>query len=180
MLIRREITALERAGLNPDLREEIAAQAEGSAWVRVYRWYLAPWWVLALATLAVVSSTFMQDIVHPLWFVMAVILAPMAVMELGLRAVTWSPDPAVRFRNRLITLSINASRRWGGDKAQLDLAELADFVEGADNASTAVVLLTPYQQKRRLYHTTYMMGLSLFVLTIAFFIVGLPLLLGLF
>jgi hypothetical protein len=179
MLTHREIDALDRSGLSPELRDEVVAQARGQVWVRLYRLFGNPWWLLGLAALALLVNTQTWAAISPGLLMTGMITVPLLLVMLLAMTLSWSSDPAVRFRNRLIRLSINATQLWGGDKAQLDLAELAEYVEGAENAAAAVVVMAPYRQKRRLYHTTFAMGLSLFAVTIIFFTIGLPLMLGL-
>ena len=179
MLAQREIEALDQAGLSPELRDEVVAQAEGAGWVGLYRAFLSPWWMLCMVGLALTVGLFTRDVIHPFWLVIAFVSVPAMVLGLALQALFGSQQPEVRFRNRLIRLSLNASRRWGGDKAQLDLAELADYVEGAENAAAALAVMGPYRRKQRLYQSTFVMGLGLVVITIAFLTIGLPLMLGL-
>lgn len=179
MLTRREIEALDQAGLSPELRDEVVAQAQGQLWVRLYRLFVSPWWPLGLGALAILVNTQIWDATHPGLLMAGMITAPLFFVMLLAMTLSWSSDPAIRFSNRLIRLSINATKQWSGDKAQLDLAELAEHAQGAETAAAAVVLMAPYRQKRRLYHTTFAMGLSLFALTIILFTIGLPLMLGL-
>lgn len=179
MLTKREIEALDQAGLSPELRDEVMAQAQGQLWVRLYRLFESPWWLLGLAALALLVNTQTRGVIHPGLLMAGMIAVPLVLFMLLAMALSWSSDPVVQFRNRLIRLSINASKRWGGDKARLDLAELAEHAQGAETAAEAVVVMAPYRQKRRVYHTTFAMGLSLFAVTIIFFTIGLPLMLGL-
>lgn len=178
MLTQREIEALDQAGLTPELRDEVIVQAQGQIWVRVYRLFASPWWLFGLAALALLVNTQTRDVFHPGLLMAGTITMPLVLVMLLAMVLSWSSDPAVQFRNRLIRLSINATKRWGGDKAQLDLAELAEYVEGAENVAAAGVVIAPYLHKRRYYQTTYAMGVGLIAIVIVFFTIGLPMLLG--
>ncbi|WP_430430929.1 hypothetical protein [Oceanicaulis sp.] len=179
MLNSREIEALDQAGLSPELRDEVVAQAQGQIWVRFYRLFAYPWWLFGLAALALLVNTQTRDVISPGLLMTGMIPVPLVLVMLLATTLSWSPNPAVRFRNRLVRLSINATWRWGGHKARLDLEELAAYLDGAENAEAGLVVLDPYRRKRRYYHTTVAMGLGLFAITIAFFTIGLPLMLGL-
>ncbi len=179
MLTKREIEALDQAGLSSELRDEMVAQAQGQIWVRFYRLFVSPWWLFGLAALALLVNTQTRDSISPGLLMTGMITVPLLLVMSLAMVLSWSSDPAVQFRNRLIRLSINATKRWGGDKAQLDLAELAEYVEGAENAAAAGVVIAPYLRKQRYDHTTYAMGLGLIAIVIVFFTIGLPLLLGL-
>jgi hypothetical protein len=179
MLNPSEIEALEQAGLTPALRDELVRQSEGSAWLGIYRVFSAPWWIIGLAALALLVNTQTRDLIHPGLLMAGMITVPMVLVSAFLLLASWSPDPAVRLRHRLIALSIHTARHWAGAKARLDLEELAAYLDGAENAEAALVVLDPYRRKRRYYHTTVAMGLGLFAITIAFFIIGLPMMLGL-
>lgn len=178
MLRPREIEALDQAGLTPALRDEVVAQAQGQLWVRFYRLFANPWWLFIMAALALLVNTQTRDVISPGLLTTGMITVPLVLVMLLAMVLSWSSDPAVQFRNLLIRLSMNATKRWGGDKAQLDLAELAKYVEGAETVAAAGVVVAPYLRKRRYDHTRFAMGLGLISIAIIFFTIGLPLMLG--
>ena len=178
MLKPPEIEAIDQAGMTPALRDELVRQSDGSLWLAVYRVFSAPWWITGLAALALLVNIQTRDLIHPGLLMAGMITVPMALVSGFLMLASWSPDPAVRLRHRLVALSIHTARGWAGAKARLDLEELAQYLDGVENAETALVVLAPYRRKRRYYRATVAMGLGLFAITIGFFTMGLPLMLG--